>query len=73
MALKVPPRPTRGADANAPYVRMAEAELAARDAHPEARALRAMWTPANADDVIVEVYTATNMRTWVPGAEPVPC
>jgi hypothetical protein len=48
--------PTR--DPKVPYVRLANAEVRARERFPEAINVRAMWTPANTDsDVHVEVWT----------------
>lgn len=66
---------TPGADPNVPYDRMAQAELDAVDAHPEAPWVRAMWTPTNGEsDVHVEVGSndaSKVSRVWRPGAEPV--
>lgn len=46
-------------DPNVPYERLADAELRVREQYPDARIIRAMWTPMSQEsDVHVEVYDA---------------
>lgn len=56
-AVQDPTREKR--DPNVPYAKLADAELRVREQYPEARIIRAMWTPTNPEsDVHVEVYDA---------------
>ena len=42
-----------------PYQRLKRAEAVARERFPQASDVRALWTPANEDDVTVEVWTGS--------------
>lgn len=64
MAVATPKR----AGGHPPYERMASAEQLAREAHPDALNVRAMWTPEGEHDVHVEVWT-TCERTGYPRAD----
>lgn len=64
MAVATPKR----AGGHPPYERMASAEQLARETHPDALNVRAMWTPEGEHDVHVEVWT-TCERTGYPRAD----
>lgn len=46
-------------DPRVPYRALADAEMRAREAHPDALSVRALWTPSNEDgrEIHVEVWT----------------
>jgi hypothetical protein len=46
-------------DPRVPYRALADAEMKAREKHPDALSVRALWTPSNEDgrEIHVEVWT----------------
>lgn len=58
-------------DPRVSYVALANAEVEAREKYPDAFSIRAMWTPASADPIHVEVWTRDE-RTGAPRADVVP-
>lgn len=59
-------------DPNVPYTRLANAEMAAREEHPNAVSVRALWTPSSWQaDIHVEVW-ANDERTGQLAARVVP-
>lgn len=57
-------------DPRVPYRALANAEMEAREAHPDALSVRAVWTPSNTEhEIHVEVWT---MGDEGPCAEVVP-
>lgn len=65
-------KPTNGSrDPHVDYVALANAEVEARGKYPEAFSIRALWTPASANPVHLEVWTR-DARTGAPSAAVVP-